>query len=180
MKNNKVITLSIGKAADCLGVHIDTVRNWDRSGLINSIRTPGGHRRYLLEEVNKMLNNNYVENWGKIGLLDLFPDNKKELGATVLENQRLFNERSDLPSGFMRISIPLVCRVFSKLTNFTSSIGVWGAPLLTDISYKGSNSLDEDVSICADLANRLVDWIGNSDGLNFGAFGLRDNKIVIY
>jgi excisionase family DNA binding protein len=37
---------SIGEAAELLGVSIDTLRNWERDGKVQSIRTEGGHRRF--------------------------------------------------------------------------------------------------------------------------------------
>ena len=47
MKNYEDKTIySIGEAADFLGVHVDTVRNWEKRGVLQSIKTPGGHRRY--------------------------------------------------------------------------------------------------------------------------------------
>lgn len=43
--------LSIGKTADILGVHIDTLREWDRDEKLVPVKTPGGHRRYRLEDI---------------------------------------------------------------------------------------------------------------------------------
>lgn len=43
--------LSIGKTASILGVHIDTLREWDKAGKFTSVKTPGGHRRYRLEDI---------------------------------------------------------------------------------------------------------------------------------
>lgn len=43
--------LSIGQAAQLLGVHSDTVRRWTDTGRIKAIRTLGGHRRYLRADV---------------------------------------------------------------------------------------------------------------------------------
>lgn len=37
---------TIGQVAKKHGVTVGTVRSWDRSGKIRSVRTPGGHRRY--------------------------------------------------------------------------------------------------------------------------------------
>ncbi len=44
--------ISIGKAAEILGVHVQTLRNWEKSGKLkpDSI-SPGGSRRYSLERV---------------------------------------------------------------------------------------------------------------------------------
>lgn len=37
------------EACNKLGVHIDTLRNWDKKHLIATVRTEGGHRRYLID-----------------------------------------------------------------------------------------------------------------------------------
>ncbi len=61
--NEKTI-ISIGEAAIILGVHIDTLRNWDKQGFLVPIVTPGKHRRYLLEDILKIINgrNKMVKN----------------------------------------------------------------------------------------------------------------------
>ena len=42
-----VETFSIGILADRYGVSTESLRNWERAGLIPpATRTPGGHRRY--------------------------------------------------------------------------------------------------------------------------------------
>jgi excisionase family DNA binding protein len=38
--------LTVGEAASRLGVAVDTLRRWDRSGRFPAKRTPGGQRRY--------------------------------------------------------------------------------------------------------------------------------------
>ena len=43
--------ISIGKAAEELGVTKETLRRWERSGRIASERTPKGHRRYDLSKL---------------------------------------------------------------------------------------------------------------------------------
>lgn len=43
--------LTIHQAAARLGVSTHTLRNWERSGTLVPIRTPGGHRRYLPEQI---------------------------------------------------------------------------------------------------------------------------------
>lgn len=47
--------VSAGELAKELGVHIDTIRRWEREGKIKSTRTSGGHRRYELEQTLAML-----------------------------------------------------------------------------------------------------------------------------
>lgn len=43
--------LSIGKTAEILGVHIDTLREWDKEGKLTPVKTFGNHRRYKLSDI---------------------------------------------------------------------------------------------------------------------------------
>lgn len=45
--------VSIGKAADMLGVSIDTLRIWEEQGKISPVYTQGGHRRYKVTEIEE-------------------------------------------------------------------------------------------------------------------------------
>lgn len=49
--------MSVGEAAAALGVHVDTVRRWEKDGRIKCVRTPTGHRRFHPEEVQALLEN---------------------------------------------------------------------------------------------------------------------------
>jgi predicted site-specific integrase-resolvase len=48
---------SIGIAAQFLGVCIKTVRRWEKKKMITCSRTLGGHRRFSLVEINRILSN---------------------------------------------------------------------------------------------------------------------------
>jgi len=52
--------LSIGKAAKYLGVSIDTLRRWEKKGVITAYRSPGGHRYFLEEDLDKLFNHKYT------------------------------------------------------------------------------------------------------------------------
>ncbi|MFH7024631.1 MAG: IS607 family transposase [Heteroscytonema crispum UTEX LB 1556] len=41
------------EAAKLLGVHVSSLRRWENEGKLKAIRTPGGQRRFILEEVEK-------------------------------------------------------------------------------------------------------------------------------
>lgn len=47
--------VSLRRAADLLGVHPATVRNWADKGDIPSRRTPGGHRRFRLTDLQRQM-----------------------------------------------------------------------------------------------------------------------------
>lgn len=47
--------MSVGDAAALIGVHVDTLKRWEKSGRISSFRTPSGHRRYARADVEALL-----------------------------------------------------------------------------------------------------------------------------
>ena len=49
------ILINITKAAKFLGVCTGTLRVWDSEGKLKAIRTKGGHRRYKLSDIEKMM-----------------------------------------------------------------------------------------------------------------------------
>lgn len=42
------------EASKILGVHVSSLRRWENEGKLKAIRTPGGQRRLILEEVEKV------------------------------------------------------------------------------------------------------------------------------
>jgi excisionase family DNA binding protein len=50
-KNDTTEWVSLRKAADMLGVHPATVRNWADEGKLPNRRTPGGHRRFKRDDL---------------------------------------------------------------------------------------------------------------------------------
>ena len=47
--------LSIGKTAEILGVHIDTLREWDKEGKLLPVKTFGNHRRYKMSDIDAFI-----------------------------------------------------------------------------------------------------------------------------
>jgi excisionase family DNA binding protein len=47
--------LTIREAADALGVSVETLRRWADAGRLRVARTPGGHRRFPVPEVQRLL-----------------------------------------------------------------------------------------------------------------------------
>lgn len=52
--------LSIGKAAEHINVSIDTLRRWEKKGVITAYRSPGGHRYFLREDLEKLFDQKYT------------------------------------------------------------------------------------------------------------------------
>ena len=87
---NKII--SIGQAAKILGVHVQTLRNWEKSGRLkpDSI-SPGGTRRYNLERILQLSgkeipvqnDNRYTVAYARVSSHDQKDDLKRQ--AQVLE-----------------------------------------------------------------------------------------------
>lgn len=51
---SKPETVDARRAADMLGVHIATVRRWEKAGLLKCWRTPGGYRRFNIDDVRAL------------------------------------------------------------------------------------------------------------------------------
>jgi len=53
--------LTLSKTSKILGVTTKTLRNWDKQGKIKTERTPGGHRRIPVSEIERLTNGNNQE-----------------------------------------------------------------------------------------------------------------------
>ena len=47
--------IKISDAAKLLGVSTKTLRRWDDAGKLESVRTVGNHRRFRIDDLNKIL-----------------------------------------------------------------------------------------------------------------------------
>ena len=47
--------LSTSQAAEALGVSLGTIRRWSDMGYLESYRTPGGQRRFSLEQIDQFV-----------------------------------------------------------------------------------------------------------------------------
>ncbi len=51
---------SIGKSSEYLGVSIDTLRRWEKKGVIVAYRSPGGHRYFLKQDLDNLFGQKYT------------------------------------------------------------------------------------------------------------------------
>jgi excisionase family DNA binding protein len=110
-KHNKLNMLSIGEAADYLGVSIDTLRRWEKKDRVTAYRSPGGHRYFLRSELDNLFDKKYkrvapTKPYGKrveekIPETDVEegpkqPDIQEEVKAKPVEEPRVFEEKPPL------------------------------------------------------------------------------------
>ena len=50
-RKHLAILITPTEASAILGVHVNTLERWVKQGRLKCIRTPGGHRRFRLDEV---------------------------------------------------------------------------------------------------------------------------------
>jgi excisionase family DNA binding protein len=55
VSDHRPLAFGTHDTARLLGVSVGTVRRWADAGLIESYRTPGGHRRFSLEQIDRFL-----------------------------------------------------------------------------------------------------------------------------
>lgn len=79
--------VSLRQAADMLGVHPATVRNWADKGDLPSRRTPGGHRRFRKTDLL-----HYAETQGELQPLEVQVIIQNALGQTRMQVGTLNNE----------------------------------------------------------------------------------------
>jgi excisionase family DNA binding protein len=72
--------VSLRRAAEILGVHPATVRNWADKGELRSRRTPGGHRRF-----NKLDLMHYAESQGELQPIEVQVIIQNALGQTRMQ-----------------------------------------------------------------------------------------------
>lgn len=53
--------LTPGEVAERFRVDPKTVTRWAKAGLLSSIKTPGGHRRYLEREIDDLVQQRYEQ-----------------------------------------------------------------------------------------------------------------------
>ena len=54
-RSNSRLGLSTSEAAQHLGVSLSTVRRWSDAGHLRGYRTPGGQRRFTVEQLDEFL-----------------------------------------------------------------------------------------------------------------------------
>lgn len=119
--------LSIGEAAEVMGVSIDTLRRWDKSGKLSPFKSQGGHRLYSKTQIAFYSNNlsKLARGWA-FGKKEIPQEYYCAISATF--EGRLSRMQSELAIGEVSESmLPLVGAVAGEIgiNSFDHNIGNW-------------------------------------------------------
>lgn len=107
--------INMEEASRYLNVSKETLRRWDREGKLKPLKTPGGHRRYKLSDLEQMMQEN-LERWDKIGLLKGIED--KETRQIVADRYNDYAEyqlkRQTEVDDIITVAFPIIRRLFCK------------------------------------------------------------------
>lgn len=138
--------VSLRKAAEILGVHPATVRNWADKGELSSRRTPGGHRRFRRADLAKHAQNT----------TELQP-----VEVQVIIQNALGQARMEVGDGRLE-DIPWYAAMSEKAR---STMRIQGRELLEAIrNYLASGASDEQLSAAIRMGNEYASVLVD-DGL---------------
>lgn len=122
--------LSIGKAAKLLGVSIQTLRRWDKSGKLLSFRpTSAGNRYYRREDIELFINDISIlgKNWAQNTIpaeppRDYFCETRDIFEARLVRLQNQLAKTTGIENIF-----PLIISVAGEIGNnsFDHNLGAW-------------------------------------------------------
>jgi len=146
--NNNLLT--IGQTSKLLGVSIDTLRRWDKSGKFSSVRlSSGGNRYYRKSEVDLFIKEPLAmaQNWAT-SVSAYAPDQKYYCKTRDIFQARLEHLQSELLENTNNASSSLISAIAGEIGNnsFDHNLGNWPDILGIYFSY----SLAERKIILAD------------------------------
>ena len=149
--------ISISKAANVLGVSIDTLRRWDQSGKLASTKSEGGHRKYYRSQIELYLNDLFglAKEWASKGteIPSMFYCSNSAVFQTRLTKMQdfLVNVKELAPL------FPLVVAIAGEIGNnsFDHNLGNWpdvaGIFFAYDIHKRNIVLADRGLGILATL-----------------------------
>jgi len=135
--------ISIGDAAKQLGASIDTLRRWDKSYRLSSIRIgPRGHRFYSQEEIDRFLRNDcsVAKQWAMAPTGE-FPSDDVYCSTRDVFQARLEKLQIVLQGKVPESAVSLLCAVAGEIGNnsFDHNIGNWPDVIGVYFSYNLRN-----------------------------------------
>ena len=135
--------ISISDAAKQLGASIDTLRRWDKTYRLSSIRIgPRGHRFYSQEEINRFLRNDssVAKQWA-MASVGTFPSDDVYCPTRDVFQARLEKLQTVLRGKVPESAVSLLCAVAGEIGNnsFDHNIGNWPDVVGVYFSYNLRN-----------------------------------------
>ncbi len=122
--------LSIGEVAKKLGVSLDTLRRWDKSGKLVAVRTQGGQRRYTIESLRESVPHDLfvlAEQWASASvpsslIPSLFYQNRPQFETRLHEIEIILLKRDELKQ-----TASLITSTTGEIGNnsFDHNLGNW-------------------------------------------------------
>ncbi len=165
--------LSIGEASEYLGVSIDTLRRWEKRGKIESLRSPGNHRYFSVESLDKLFGKKYQHDIKKTDKEKAFLKNKiTQIPAVPLErppsdssptNKNFFLSEEkiiDRPVREVRIPQLRLLRVIQEKENIKEETKVFQDEIKRTQEIKGeriSTSILTPENLPLNLPRKIID-----------------------
>lgn len=165
--------VSIGQAAKLLGVSIDTLRRWDKSGKFNSIRVGiGGNRHYRKSDIDLFINDLLVtaKKWA-ISTIGYEPEAKYFCKTRDIFQARLEHFQSSLIKILNPNLTSLISAVVGEIGNnsFDHNIGNWPDILGVYFAYSLSERkvvlADRGIGILSTLKRVIFDLSSHQEAL---------------
>ncbi len=90
--------LTLSEASQLLGVHQTTLREWTNAGQISSFRTPGGHRRFDLRDLQAFVQNRRTGSTGReltIAERNPLDSIRQQFGSSQIAQQSWYQQLSE-------------------------------------------------------------------------------------
>jgi excisionase family DNA binding protein len=117
--------LSLSEAAQILGVHPGTVRNWSNQGMIPFHRTRGGHRRYRRVEIELWKQSQSAFSGSEIDTMmqSALRNTRLQISEGVLQNQSWYNKLDNEAKEQYRLSGRLLLQGLSRFLSAVEEDG---------------------------------------------------------
>ena len=117
--------LSLREAAQILGVHPGTVRNWSNQGMIPFHRTRGGHRRYRRVEIELWKQSQSVLSGSEIDTMmqSALRNTRLQISEGILQNQSWYNKLDNEAKEQYRLSGRLLLQGLSRFLSAVEEDG---------------------------------------------------------
>ncbi len=121
---------SIGKVAKMMGCSVATLRRWEKEGKIRSVRTPGGHRKFPKEVLDRLLGGEPSWDHGSASAHSI----------SMAERRRFFRVTTEIP---VHMVVPRSGkRATRELDGLVKNLNVAGAFIGTDTPISAAEHRD--------------------------------------